>query len=71
MKIDIVSSVFSPEPIISARTSADLAQQLARNGHRVRVFTAFPGFVTNPSPISRFIASSPFSPPIRAYRADF
>jgi glycosyltransferase involved in cell wall biosynthesis len=42
MKIDIVSCVFKPEPIISARTSADLAQQLAREGHRVRVIAAFP-----------------------------
>ncbi len=42
MKIHVVSSVFSPEPIISARTSADLAEQLAREGHQVRVIADFP-----------------------------
>ncbi len=42
MKIDIVSCIFTPEPIVSARTSADLAEQLARDGHRVRVIAAFP-----------------------------
>jgi colanic acid biosynthesis glycosyl transferase WcaI len=38
----IVSCVFSPEPVVSARTSTDLAQELAACGHRVRVISAFP-----------------------------
>ena len=42
MKIEIVSSVFKPEPIVSARTSADLAEKLAGDGHRVRVIADFP-----------------------------
>jgi glycosyltransferase involved in cell wall biosynthesis len=42
MKINIVSCIFSPEPIVSARTSADLAKQLAQQGHRVRVIAAYP-----------------------------
>lgn len=42
MNVDIVSCVFCPEPIVSARTSADLADRLAQNGHRVRVLAAFP-----------------------------
>jgi len=42
MKINIVSPVFPPEPITSARANADLAAQLCRNGHRVRVITTFP-----------------------------
>ena len=42
MKIDLVSAVFSPEPITSARANADLAEQLTHDGHRVRVITPFP-----------------------------
>lgn len=42
MKIDIVSCIFSPEPIVSARTSTDLAKELAQQGHRVRVIAAYP-----------------------------
>ncbi len=38
----IVSCVFSPEPIVSARTSADLAQALCSMGNEVQVITAFP-----------------------------
>jgi glycosyltransferase involved in cell wall biosynthesis len=42
MKINIVSAVFPPEPITSARATVDLAEQLCREGHRVHVITAFP-----------------------------
>ena len=42
MKTCIVSCVFPPEPVISARTSSDLAQELANRGHVVRVVTTFP-----------------------------
>ncbi len=42
MRIYIVSCVFSPEPIVSARTSRDLAQALTFHGHEVQVITSFP-----------------------------
>jgi len=42
MKIYIVSPVFPPEPIVSANTSADLAQGLAAREHSVMVITTFP-----------------------------
>jgi glycosyltransferase involved in cell wall biosynthesis len=42
MNISIISCVFSPEPVLSARTSADLAQTLAVAGHNVRVIAPFP-----------------------------
>jgi len=42
MKIFIISAVFSPEPITSAGTSADIADCLSRRGHEVTVFTSFP-----------------------------
>lgn len=38
----IVSCVFPPEPVVSARTSSDLAEELFKNGHQVRVLTSFP-----------------------------
>jgi len=42
MKIFIVSGVFHPEPIISARTSYELANELTKIGHEVTVITSFP-----------------------------
>lgn len=42
MKICVVTCVFYPEPIASASTSRDLAQELANQGHIVKVITAFP-----------------------------
>ena len=42
MKIDIVSAVYRPEPIVSSRTSTDLAEQLCEDGDTVRVITTFP-----------------------------
>lgn len=38
----IVSAVFLPEPVVSAQTSADLAAELARRGHQVRVVAPYP-----------------------------
>ncbi len=42
MRVLIVSCVFPPEPVASARTSADLAEALVERGHAVAVITAFP-----------------------------
>lgn len=38
----VVSCVFPPEPVVSARTSAELAQELVHRGHAVTVITGFP-----------------------------
>lgn len=42
MRVTIVSCVYPPEPVVSARTSADLAEALRQRGHEVRVITSFP-----------------------------
>lgn len=42
MRVLIVSCVFPPEPVVSAQTSAALAEDLAQCGHDVAVITAFP-----------------------------
>ncbi len=42
MRVMIVSCVFPPEPVVSARTSADLAGALSARGHDVRVVAPFP-----------------------------
>lgn len=42
MRIIIVSAVFPPEPIVSARTSFDIASALHSNSHEVHVITNFP-----------------------------
>jgi glycosyltransferase involved in cell wall biosynthesis len=42
MKIFIISCVFPPEPLASAFTSADLAEEMVRRGHEVIVFAPFP-----------------------------
>lgn len=41
-KINIVSSVFPPEPITSAKTSFDIALELSRRGYAVSAITSFP-----------------------------
>jgi glycosyltransferase involved in cell wall biosynthesis len=42
MRVLVVSCVFPPEPVISAQTSAQIAEELARRGDEVTVITAFP-----------------------------
>ena len=42
MQVKIVTSIYPPEPVISAQTSASLARLLAANGDDVTVITAFP-----------------------------
>lgn len=41
-RINIVSSVFPPEPVTSAKTSYDIALELSRMGYEVSVITSFP-----------------------------
>jgi glycosyltransferase involved in cell wall biosynthesis len=42
MRAMIVSCVFPPEPVVSSRTSGDLARHLANGGHDVAVICPFP-----------------------------
>jgi colanic acid biosynthesis glycosyl transferase WcaI len=42
MKIHIVSCVFPPEPVVSALTSARIAEEMSGLGHDVTVFAPFP-----------------------------
>lgn len=42
MRAVIVSAVFPPEPVVSSRTSFDVAQALAGRGHDVTVLAPFP-----------------------------
>ncbi len=42
MRVCIVSAIYPPEPLVSARTSAQLARWLAARGHAVTVITNFP-----------------------------
>jgi colanic acid biosynthesis glycosyl transferase WcaI len=42
MKIHIVSCVFPPEPVVSALTSAKIAEEMSGLGHDVTVFAPFP-----------------------------
>ena len=42
MKACIVSCVFPPEPVVSAQTSAQIAEELAGLGHRVTVLAPLP-----------------------------
>jgi glycosyltransferase involved in cell wall biosynthesis len=42
IKALIVSCVFPPEPVVSSRTSTDLANELCRIGYQVEVITGFP-----------------------------
>lgn len=38
----VVSCLFPPEPVVSGRTSAQIAQALVQHGHKVTVVTGFP-----------------------------
>ena len=42
MKVTIVSVVFPPEPPMSARTSCDIAEEMASRGHEVTVIAPYP-----------------------------
>lgn len=42
MNVLIVSAVFPPEPVVSARTSFEIAKSLVDRGHRVTVLAPFP-----------------------------
>jgi colanic acid biosynthesis glycosyl transferase WcaI len=42
MHVAIVSAIFPPEPVVSAQTSAHVAEALVQRGHRVSVITTFP-----------------------------
>jgi colanic acid biosynthesis glycosyl transferase WcaI len=42
MKVLIVSAVFPPEPVVTAQTSFQIADELFRHGHRVTVIAPFP-----------------------------
>jgi glycosyltransferase involved in cell wall biosynthesis len=42
VKIVVVSCVFPPEPVVSSRTSFDVARALAARGHEVTVIAPFP-----------------------------
>jgi glycosyltransferase involved in cell wall biosynthesis len=42
VRIAVVSCVFPPEPVVSSRTSFDLARELAVRGHEVTVIAPFP-----------------------------
>lgn len=42
MRVLIVTAIYPPEPVISAQTSAQIADELLRQGHTVRVITSFP-----------------------------
>jgi colanic acid biosynthesis glycosyl transferase WcaI len=42
MHVIVVSAVFTPEPVVSAQTSAHIAEGLVQRGHRVSVLTSFP-----------------------------
>lgn len=42
MNVGVVSCVYPPEPVVSSRTSADVASSLQEHGHRVTVICPFP-----------------------------
>ena len=42
VRVAIVSGVFPPEPMVSAQTSVQLAEELARRGDSVHVFAPYP-----------------------------
>jgi hypothetical protein len=42
MKIYIVSCVFPPEPVVSAQTSAQIAEEMSELGHQVKVLAPLP-----------------------------
>jgi glycosyltransferase involved in cell wall biosynthesis len=42
VRVTVVTCVFPPEPVVSARTSHDVASELARRGHDVTVIAPYP-----------------------------
>lgn len=42
MRALLVSSIFPPEPVVSAQTSAQIAEALVSSGHEVSVVTSYP-----------------------------
>jgi colanic acid biosynthesis glycosyl transferase WcaI len=42
MRVLVISCVFPPEPVVSAQTSAQIAEMLANTNHTVTVVTSFP-----------------------------
>ncbi len=42
MRVYIVSAVYPPEPMTSARVARDIAEEMTRRGHEVFVFAPFP-----------------------------
>lgn len=42
MRVAVVSCVYPPEPVVSSRTSADVARALVERGHSVDVIAPFP-----------------------------
>jgi glycosyltransferase involved in cell wall biosynthesis len=42
MRLFIVSAVYLPEPVISAQTSAQIAEKMAKLGHQVKLLAPFP-----------------------------
>ncbi len=42
MRVLVVTCVFPPEPVVSAQTSAQIAEELVQRGHRVTVLASFP-----------------------------
>jgi glycosyltransferase involved in cell wall biosynthesis len=42
MRVHLVSAVFPPEPLTSARTTHDIAAELSRRGHETTVFAPYP-----------------------------
>jgi colanic acid biosynthesis glycosyl transferase WcaI len=49
MKTCIVSCVFPPEPVVSAQTSAQIADEMARLGHPVKVLAPLPNRQMGPN----------------------
>ena len=46
MKHYLISCVFPPEPVASAQTSAQIAEELTRLGHQVKVLAPYPSRTT-------------------------
>ncbi|MGI9542523.1 MAG: hypothetical protein ACR2MX_04640, partial [Cyclobacteriaceae bacterium] len=42
MRVYIISAVYPPEPMTSATTGRDLAEEMTKRGHEVTVITSFP-----------------------------
>lgn len=71
MRVLIVSAVYPPEPVISAQTSAQVAQSLASSGCEVTVVTSFPnrpGGTVFPGFSRRLVHRQLLSPDIQIVR---